>query len=318
MVSPSGRAASGAEDHRQVVDGLYGCVRVVDRGGQRLAGHVAELPDFERRVLFHGAFETDPDRAIHQVLQGRWVGAGVVGGWGAGPTQHGARDDMFADPQPQPHGQPVLPGKGQDRVRVDHLQVPDRLACKVTAPPGACAGAFLSGLELGKRGQGVLLHPGHDGVDLDGMGEVVGEVHDIAMLAKSRTIAPLIASRGNCSIRPPAARPTVYSPAAEHTNVATKTLSTIWFARSRRNLRSSRDENWVEDNCSATTVRPRTRAITVTTVPAMMVSRLRASSAVPWKASGARAESSATLIGETANPTSRAATAPGHDRPTRP
>ena len=67
----------------------------------------------------------------------------------------------------------------------------------------------------------------------------------------------------------------------------------------------------MEDNCSATTVRPRTRAITVTTVPAMMVSRLRASSAVPWKASGARAESSATLIWETANPTSRAATAPG-------
>ena len=106
----------------------------------------------------------------------------------------------------------------------------------------------------------------------------------MAMLANSSTIAPLTASRGNCSTRAPAARPTVYRPAAEYTNVATNTLSTIWFARSRRKFRSNRGENWVDDSCNATTVRPRTNAITVTTVPAMMLNSARASSAVPWNA----------------------------------
>src|SRR6478752_10366497 len=134
------------------------------------------------------------------------------------------------------------------------------------------------------------------------------------MLANSSTIAPLTANRGNCSTRVPAASPTVYRPAAEYTNVATNTLNTIWFARSRRNLRSNRGENWVEDSCRATTVRPRTNAITVTTVPAMIVNNARASSAVPWNANGANGEPGATSISDTVNPTSRAATAliPGH------
>ena len=51
-----------------------------------------------------------------------------------------------------------------------------------------------------------------------------------------------------------------------------KTLSTTWVPRSRRKLRSSRGENWVEDSCRATTVRPRTSAITVTTVLVTVIS----------------------------------------------
>jgi hypothetical protein len=118
----------------------------------------------------------------------------------------------------------------------------------------------------------------------------------IAMLANSSMIAPLTANRGNCSTRAPAASPTVYRPAEEYTNVATNTLNTTWFARSRRNLRSSRGENWVEDSCNATTVRPRTNAITVTTVPAMIVNNALASSAVPWNANGANGEPGRTSI----------------------
>src|SRR6478672_4244349 len=116
------------------------------------------------------------------------------------------------------------------------------------------------------------------------------------------------------STRAPAARPTVYRPAEEYTNVATNTLNTTWFARSRRNLRSSRGENWVEDSCKATTVRPSTNAITVTTVPAMMVNNARASSAVPWNANGANGEPGATSIPDNTKPTSSATTAltPGH------
>ena len=64
-----------------------------------------------------------------------------------------------------------------------------------------------------------------------------------------------------------------------------KTLSTTWVARSRRKFRSSRGENAVEASCKATTLRPRTSAITVTTVLDTEISIVRASSAVPWKAS---------------------------------
>src|SRR6478736_419537 len=134
------------------------------------------------------------------------------------------------------------------------------------------------------------------------------------MLANSSTIAPLTANRGKSSTRDPADSPTVYRPADEYTKVATNTLSTIWLARSRRNFRSSRGENCVEDSCNATTVRPRTNAMTVTTVPAMIVNNARASSAVPWNANGANGEPGPTSMLDTTNPASRAATAltPGH------
>src|SRR5580765_5892477 len=129
------------------------------------------------------------------------------------------------------------------------------------------------------------------------------------MLANSNTIAPLTANRGNFSTRDPADSPTVYRPADEYTKVATNTLSTIWLARSRRNFRSSRGENCVEDSCSATTVRPRTNAMTVTTVPAMIVNNARASSAVPWNANGDNGDPGATSIPDITNPTTSATTA---------
>ena len=69
-----------------------------------------------------------------------------------------------------------------------------------------------------------------------------------------------------------------------------KALSTTWVARSRRKLRSSRGENWVEESCSATTVRPRTSAMTVTTVLLTVISTVLASSAVPWKANRSATE----------------------------
>ena len=62
------------------------------------------------------------------------------------------------------------------------------------------------------------------------------------------------------------------------------TLSTTWVARSRRKFRNRRGENWVDDNCKATTVRPSTSAMTVTTVLVTAINKFRASSAVPWKA----------------------------------
>ncbi len=100
-------------------------------------------------------------------------------------------------------------------------------------------------------------------------------------LANSNTIAPLTARRGKSSVRAPADNPTVYRPGMQYTKVATNVLSTTCVGRSRRNLRSSRGENCVDDSCSATTVRPNTNASTVTTVPVTVSNRVRASSAVP-------------------------------------
>jgi hypothetical protein len=96
----------------------------------------------------------------------------------------------------------------------------------------------------------------------------------------------------------------VYRPAVLYANVATKTLSTTWFGRSRRKLRSSRGENWVDDSWSATTVRPSSNAMTVTIVPAMPINSDRASSGVPWKASGDRGPRSTS---DSSEPTTSAA-----------
>jgi len=52
-------------------------------------------------------------------------------------------------------------------------------------------------------------------------------------------------------------------------------------AAGKSQLRSSRGAYWVEDSCSATTVRPNSSAITVTIVPAIPISNVRASSEVP-------------------------------------
>jgi len=77
-------------------------------------------------------------------------------------------------------------------------------------------------------------------------------------------------------------------------------LSTTWLGRSRRKLRSSLGENWVDDSCSATTARPSSNAMTVTIVLVIPMSNARASSAVPWNASG---ESGPTFTSDSADPT---------------
>ena len=90
--------------------------------------------------------------------------------------------------------------------------------------------------------------------------------------------------------------------------MATKLLRVSWLVRSRKKLRSKRGLNWVDASWSATTVRPRTSAMTVTIVLAMPISRLRASSAVPWKTSGARADPGVIVMLESTEPAMRAAT----------
>src|SRR5687767_7139473 len=82
--------------------------------------------------------------------------------------------------------------------------------------------------------------------------------------------------------------------------------STTWVPRSLRKLRNSRGENWVDESWSATTVRPRTRAMTVTTVLLTVISTVRASSAVPWKARRSSIESGATVTWDIAKPAASA------------
>ena len=99
----------------------------------------------------------------------------------------------------------------------------------------------------------------------------------MARLTNISNSDPETASRGKSSVRVPPSTPTVYRPAAVYTKVATNVLSTTWLGRSRKKLRRRRGENWVDDSCSATTVRPSTRAITVTTVLVMSIINPRAS-----------------------------------------
>ena len=65
-------------------------------------------------------------------------------------------------------------------------------------------------------------------------------------------------------------------------NVATITDKKTWFCQSRKKLRSTRGEYCDDDSWRATSVSPRTSAITVTTVPVIPIRSVRASSAVPW------------------------------------
>src|SRR3954469_21081000 len=128
----------------------------------------------------------------------------------------------------------------------------------------------------------------------------------MARLANNNAIAPLTANLGNSSVRPPADTRSAYRPATEYAKVATKVLSTTWVGRSRRKLRNNRGENCVDDSCSATTVRPSTNAITVTTVLVTLLSKVRASSAVPRNASG---DPGPTGIRDRTNPAATASTA---------
>ena len=91
--------------------------------------------------------------------------------------------------------------------------------------------------------------------------------------------------------------------------VATNTLSTTWLTRSRRKFRNRRGENCVDASCSATTVRPSTSAMTVTIVLAMPISRLRASSTVPWKTRCFHGDAvGSTSTADRADPTASAST----------
>ena len=78
--------------------------------------------------------------------------------------------------------------------------------------------------------------------------------------------------------------------------MATNTASTSWLVRSRRKLRNSLGENWVDESWSATNVRPSTSAMTVIIVPEIPISRVRASSAVPWNRNWSNHESGGTSI----------------------
>src|SRR4051795_1788711 len=128
----------------------------------------------------------------------------------------------------------------------------------------------------------------------------------MARLANNNAIAPLTANLGNSSVRPPADTLSAYRPATEYAKVATNVLSTTCVGRSRKKLRNNRGENCVDDSCSATTVSPSTNAITVTTVLVTLLSKVRASSAVPRNASG---DPGPTGIRDRTNPAATASTA---------
>lgn len=101
----------GTEDHREMVDRLDRGVGIVHRRGQRLTGHVDELPDAECGVLLRSALEPDLHRAHHGALKDDRVGRGFVPGRGPHPGEHGSGHDVVADPYPESNVYPVLTGQ---------------------------------------------------------------------------------------------------------------------------------------------------------------------------------------------------------------
>ena len=101
------------------------------------------------------------------------------------------------------------------------------------------------------------------------------------MLMNANASDPVTATFGT-NAPPPARSPTVRSPPVAYANVHTKIASTTWLGTSRRNVRSSRTENWLEAICRESTVSEKTMPVVVIIVADTTISTPRASPAVPW------------------------------------
>lgn len=95
-----------------------------------------------------------------------------------------------------------------------------------------------------------------------------------------------------------------------YAKVQTKTARTTWFGMSRKNVRSSLTENWLEAICSETTVSEKTMPVVVIMVADTTVKICRASSAVPWKTSLSTPEPGMTRMVDSAAPAAIPSTIP--------
>jgi len=118
------------------------------------------------------------DRCVQCVTEHRWVGDGVVRGGGPHPAQGGAGDDVFADLDAEPEVDVVFGSQRQQRLRLHGLQVPGLGRGQWDRPWWWGGRGFLDDAHPAvDHGEGVVFDTFADRVDLDGVGQVVGEVH---------------------------------------------------------------------------------------------------------------------------------------------
>ena len=203
-----------------MVDRLDGGVGIVDRRGQRPVGDVDQAAQAEQHVLDHGALEADENGFGEGRSQHRRGGWWPVGGARPGPGDGCARHDVVTDPSDQPDDQVVGGGGVDQRGRLDGLEVAGG-GHRQDHGMGGWVGAAVLGLQVvgGVAVDvvddfvGLVLDLAHDGVDLDGAGQVVDEVDEHPTLARASPRDPETASRGTKAGSPARWTPTLYSPA---------------------------------------------------------------------------------------------------------
>jgi hypothetical protein len=128
---------------------------------------------------------------------------------------------------------------------------------------------------------GLALDLAHDGVDLDGAGQVVDEVDEHPHAGQGEGEGSGDGQPGDEGRLAGALDADGVQPGGAIGEGADNTLSTTWVPRSRMKLRSSRGEYWPEAICRATMVRAKTSPVTVIMVVETTIRTLRASSALP-------------------------------------
>ena len=210
-----------------------------------------------------------------------------------GPGDGRPGDHMVADPFGQPDDQVVAGGGLDQGGRLDGLEVAGGGGRHDHGLRG-WVGAALFGLQVtgGVRVDVVddlegLTLEAHDGVDLDGAGQVVDEVDEHPHADQGQTEESRDGQPGYEGLLAGALDANGVQPGGAVGKGADKDAQDHLGAAVAQKLRSSRGEYWPEAICRATMVSANTSPVTVIMVVETTISTLRASSAVPWKARAA-------------------------------
>ena len=102
-----------AADHRQVIDCLYGGIRIVDCWRKRLAANVDLLPNAEPDVLFDGAFKPNPDVGVHRCLKRLGSGLWIVLRTRPNPADRSSGNHVLTDPIAEADGDIGIADQGE-------------------------------------------------------------------------------------------------------------------------------------------------------------------------------------------------------------
>jgi hypothetical protein len=259
-----------------------------------------------------GALEPDLDGVSDGLGQQRGVGRWLVGGALPGPANRCA-DDMVTDPFGQPDDQVVAGGDLDQLGRLDGLEVAGGDG-RHDHGLGRWVGAALLGLQVVSRVdvvddlKGLALDLAHDGVNLNGAGQVVDEVDEHPHADQGQAEGSGDGQPGHEGLLAAALDAHGAQPGGAVGKGADKDAEDHLGAAVAHEVAQQPGEYWPEAICRATMVRAKTSPVTVIMVVETTMSTLRASSAVPWKARAARGESSLIDTRDSSAPAARKTT----------